>query len=105
MSDEYREIEVVDVGSGPVKPGRTRRTVNRADLMLILLVIGVVGVLVGAACSALTAWNVHQQTEDQHALNCVYVTFGGDGGKRDYDDLESYEKQIADLLDCDMKGR
>ena len=102
MSDEYREIEVVDVGSGPVKPGRPPRTVNRTDLLLALLVIGV---FVGAACSALTAWTVYQQTEDQHALNCVYVTFNGDGGERDYDDLEGYERQIADRLDCDVKGR
>jgi hypothetical protein len=100
VSDEHREV--VDVGSGPVKPGRPARTVNRTDLLLGLLVVGV---FVAAACSALTAWSVHQQTEDQHALNCIYLTFGGDGGTRDYDDLEASEKQIADTLDCDVKGR
>ena len=102
MSDEYREIEVVEVGSGPPRPARPPRTGNRTDVLLTLLVVGV---FVGAGCSAFTAWTVHEQAKDTRELNCAYLTFGGGGDDRDYDDLEDYEKGIADAMDCDIEGR
>ena len=46
MSDEYREIEVVEVGSGPPRPARPPRSGNRTDVLLTLMVVGV---FVGAA--------------------------------------------------------
>ena len=101
MSDEYREIEVVEVGSGPPRPARPPRSGNRTDVLLTLMVVGV---FVGAGCSAFTAWTVYGQTQDQRELNCVYLTAGGEE-ERDYDDLEDYEKGIADVMDCDVKGR
>ncbi len=101
MSDEYREIEVVEVGSGPVKPGRPPRIRSRTD---VLLSLAVVGVFLGAACSAFTAWTVYGQAQDNRELNCAYLTLGGDG-ERDYDDLEDYEQGVADAMDCDLEGR
>ena len=101
MSDEYREIEVVQVGSGPPKPGRPPRSGNRTDVLLTLLVVGV---FVGAACSAFTAWTVYGQAQDQRELNCAYLTSGG-AEERTYDDLEDVEKSIADTMDCDIEGR
>jgi hypothetical protein len=101
VSDEYREIEVVDVGSGPPRPARPPRSGNRTDVLLTLLVVGV---FVGAGCSAFTAWTVYGQAQDTRTLNCAYLTLGGDG-QRDYDDLEDYEKGIVDALDCDVEGR
>ncbi len=101
MSDEYREIEVVEVGSGPSKPARPPRGGNRTDVLLTLMVVGV---FVGAACSAFTAWTVYEEAQDQRELNCVYLTSGGDGA-REYDDLEDYEQGIADVMDCDIEGR
>ena len=101
MSDEYREIEVVQVGSGPPKPGRPPRSGNRTDVLLTLLVGGGFG---GAACSAFTAWTVYGQAEDQRELNCAYLTSGG-AEERTYDDLEDVEKSIADTMDCDIEGR
>ena len=71
MSDEYREIEVVEVGSGPPRPARPPRSGNRTDVLLTLIVVGV---FVGAACSAFTAWTVYGQAQDQRELNCVYLT-------------------------------
>ena len=100
MSDEYREIEVVEVGSGPPRPARPQRGGNRTDVLLTLLVVGA---FVGAGCSAFTAWTVYGQAEDTRALNCAYLTAGG--GERDYDDLEEFEKRIVDSLDCDIEGR
>jgi hypothetical protein len=101
VSDEYREIEVVEVGSGPPKPAGPAR--NRTDVLLSLLVVGV---FVGAGCSAFTAWTVYGQAQDTRDLNCAYLTFSGEGGDdRDYDDLEDYEKGIADAMDCDIEGR
>jgi hypothetical protein len=102
VSDEYREIEVVEVGSGPPKPARPPRSGNRTDVLLTLMVVGV---FVGAACSAFTAWTVYEQTQDQRDLNCAYLTLGGGEGDRAYDDLEDYEKGIADAMDCDIEGR
>ena len=58
MSDEYREIEVVEVGSGPPRPARPPRSGNRTDVLLTLMVVGV---FVGAGCSAFTAWTVYEQ--------------------------------------------
>ncbi len=101
MSDEYREIEVVEVGSGPPRPARPPRSGNRTDVLLTLMVVGV---FVGAGCSAFTAWSVYEQRQDNRDLNCVYLTAAGEEG-RDYDDLEDYEKGIADALDCDVEGR
>ena len=99
--DEYRPIEVVEVGSGPPRPARPPRAGNRTDALLTLMVVGV---FAGAGCSAFTAWTVHQQTEDSRKVNCAYVTAGGERA-REYDDLEDYEKGIVDALDCDIKGR
>ena len=99
--DEYREIEVVEVGSGPPKPGRPPRSGNRTDVLLTLMVVGV---FVGAGCSAFTAWTVYGEAQDQREVNCAYLTAGGEE-ERDYDDLEEFEKGIADALDCDVKGR
>jgi hypothetical protein len=101
VSDEYREIEVVEVGSGSPKPARPRRGGNRTDVLLTLMVVGV---FVGAGCSAFTAWTVYGEAQDQRELNCVYLTSGAEQ-ERDYDDLEPFEKGIADALDCDVKGR
>lgn len=101
MSDEHREIEVVEMGSGPPRPARPSRTGNRTDVLLTLMVLGV---FVGAGCSAFTAWTVHEQAKDTRELNCAYVTAGG-SGERDYDDLEDYEKGVVDAMDCDIEGR
>jgi hypothetical protein len=100
VSDEYREIEVVEVGSGPPRPARPPRGGNRTDVLLTLMVVGV---FLGAACSAFTAWTVYNQAQDEREVNCVYLTAGGED--RDYDDLEDFEKGIADVMDCDIKGR
>jgi hypothetical protein len=100
VSDEPREIEVVSVGSGPPQPARPPR--NRTDVLLSLLVVGV---FLTAACSAFTAWSVHGQAQDSRDLNCAYLTIGGEGEQREYDDLEGYEKQIVDAIDCDIDGR
>jgi hypothetical protein len=98
VTEEPREIEVVEVGRGPSRPSRPPR--NRTDVLLTLLVVGV---FVGAACSAFTAWTVHEQAEDNRELNCVYITSGGDGsGSRTSDDLSTVERKIADVLDCDI---
>ncbi len=102
MSDEYRPIEVVEVGSGPPRPARPPRGGNRTDVLLTLLVVAV---FVGAACSAFTAWSVYGQRQDQRELNCVYLTSSGGDEEREYDDLEDFEKGIADAMDCDVKGR
>jgi hypothetical protein len=99
VSDEYREIEVVEVGSGPPKPGRPPRSGNRTDVLLTMLVVGV---FAGAGCSAFTAWTVYQEAQDTRTLNCAYLT---GGGEREYDDLEDYEKVIVDGMDCDIEGR
>ena len=99
MSDEHREIEVVSVGSGPLKPGRPRR-----DGKQVLLVLLVVGVFLTAACSAFTAWTVYDQAQDNRELNCAFLT-ANEGGPREYDDLEPYEQQVVDAMDCDVEGR
>ncbi len=101
MSDDYREIEVVQVGSGPPRPARSPRSGNRTDVLLTLMVVGV---FVGAGCSAFTAWTVYAQRQDTREVNCAYLTLGNEE-ERDYDDLENYEKGIADAMDCDVKGR
>jgi hypothetical protein len=100
VSEEPREIEVVDVGRGPTKPSRPPR--DRTDVLLTLLGGGV---FLSAAFSALTAWTVHQQAEDNRELNCAFVISGGDGTGRTYDDLSTMERRIADALDCDIDGR
>ena len=102
MSEEFREIEVVEVGSGPPKPARPPRGGNRTDVLLTLMVVGV---FVGAACSAFTAWTVYGEAQDQRELNCVYLTAGDGQEGRTYDDLADFEKRIADAMDCDVKGR
>ena len=99
--DEYREIEVVEVGSGPPRPPRPPRTGDRTGVLLTLIALGV---FVGAGCSAFTAWTVHQQNVDNRKVNCAYVTAGGEQDA-EYDDLEDYAKGIVDALDCDIKGR
>jgi hypothetical protein len=100
VSDEHREIEVVQVGSGPPRPARPARSGNRTDVLLTLLVVGV---FVGAACSAFTAWTVYGQAQDQRELNCVYLTHGG-AEERTYDDLSDLEKGVADVVHCDIEG-
>ena len=101
VSDEYREIEVVQVGSGPPKPGRPPRSGNRTDVLLTLLVVGV---FVGAACSAFTAWTVYAQAEAQRQVSCAYLTSGG-VEERTYEKLSDVEKSVADAMDCDFEGR
>jgi hypothetical protein len=100
VSEEPREIEVVDVGRGPTKPSRPPR--DRTDVLLTLLVVGV---FLSAVFSALTAWTVHQQSEDNRKLNCAYLTAGDGDEIQSYDDLPAFQKQIVDALDCDIKGR
>ena len=101
MSDEYREIEVVQVGSGPLKPGRPPRNGNRTDVLLTLLVVGV---FVGAASSAFAAWTAYGQAQDQREMSCAYLTSGG-VDDRTYEKLSDVEKSIADTMDCDIEGR
>ena len=87
-------------GSGPPRPPRAPR--NRTDVLLTLLVVRV---FIGAACSAFTAWAVWDQARDTRELNCLYLTIGNDGEVREYDDLQDYEKAIADAQGCDIDGR
>jgi ABC-type enterobactin transport system permease subunit len=100
VSEEPREIEVVDVGRGPTRPSRPPR-----DRTGVLLTLVVVGVFLGAACSAFTAWTVHQQAQDTRELNCAFLLAGDQDATREYKDLAPYEKKVVDALDCDIKGR
>jgi hypothetical protein len=100
VSDQPREIEVVSVGSGPLRPARPPR--DWRDLLLVLVAVGVFLV---AGTTGFTAWTVHGQAHDARALNCAYIALGEDGEKRDYDDLEPYEQEIVDALDCDVPRR
>ena len=103
MSDEHRPIEVVDVGRGSTTSGTTGRPRRSAtDVLLLLLVVGV---FIGAACSAFTAWTVREQAADEREINCAYMTVGGGGESREYDDLSDIEQRITDALDCDVEGR
>jgi len=104
VSEEYREIEVVEVGSGPPKPSRPPRAGNRTDLLLTLLVIGV---FLGAAASAFGAWTVLESQKDTRMLNCLYVgvDFTGSESSTDYDDLPKRQRELIDRFDCDVPGR
>ena len=104
MSDEYREIEVVEVGSGPPRPARPPRTRNRTDLLLTLLVVGV---FLGAAASAYAAWTVRETQQDNRLLNCMYVgvDFTSSDSDSDYDDLPESQQRLIDRFDCDVPGR
>ncbi|QIG41807.1 hypothetical protein G5V58_02565 [Nocardioides anomalus] len=100
MSDEFRPIEVVDVGRGEPRPARPPR--DRTGVLLSLIAVGV---FLGAGASAYTAWTVYGERADQRALNCAFVTARDGGDPRSYDDLSDYEQHIADALDCDIEGR
>jgi hypothetical protein len=100
VSEEFRPIEVVDVGRGEPRPSRPPR--DRTGVLLSLIAVGV---FLGAGASAYTAWTVYGERADQAAVNCAYVTSGRDGDERAYDDLSDYEQQIVDALDCDVEGR
>jgi hypothetical protein len=102
VSEEPREIEVVDVGRGRTGPPRPAR--DRTELLLTLRVVGV---FLGAAFSALTAWTVHEQAQDTRDVNCAYVidSAADDGSPRTYDNLSPTQRKVVDLLDCDIKGR
>lgn len=102
MNEEHRQIEVVDVGSGPPRPPR-RPPADRTGLLLMLLVVGV---FIGAGCSAFGAWTAHQTQRDQRLLNCLYVTVAGDSSDGpSYDELPKPEQRLVDRFDCDVPGR
>jgi len=104
MSEDYREIEVVDVGSGPPRPARPPRVGNRTELLLIVLVVGV---FVGAACSAFGAWTAYQSQQDSRMLECMYVgsSFDGSDNAPNYDQLPKAQRRLIDRFDCDVPGR
>jgi nitrogen fixation-related uncharacterized protein len=112
VSDEYRPIEVVQVGSGPPRapkpswrPSAAQGRMSRTELLLLLLVVGV---SVGAVCSAFAAWTVHETQQDTRLLNCMYLTIdysGSSAAPAQYDDLTPSEKKLADRFDCNVRGR
>jgi len=84
--------------------GATRlRRVHRDRVLLTLIAVGV---LVGAACAAFTAWTVYQTQQDQRVLYCTsFILSDGQGDTPSYDDMEDEQKRIVDQLDCDVPGR
>jgi len=104
VNEEYRQIEVVEVGSGPPKPPKPPRATNRTDLLLTLLVVGV---FLGAAASAYAAWIVRETQQDSRLLNCMYVgvDFTSADDTTSYDDLPKKQQELVDRFDCDVPGR
>jgi hypothetical protein len=90
---------VVSGGSDPDRPLPAPR-----DRQHLLLQVIALGVFLVAAATGYTGWTVYQQSQDTRALNCAYLTAGGEE-QRDYDDMEKYEQKIVDQLDCDVPGR
>ena len=102
MSDEeYRPIEVVQVGGTPTTPRPGRPPRNRTDVLLTLLVVGV---FLTAGFSAFAAWTLYGERQDTRELQCAYLSMGN-GTDQDYDDLGPIEKEIVDTFDCDVDGR
>ncbi|HCB06389.1 MAG TPA: hypothetical protein PLZ93_06685 [Nocardioides sp.] len=101
MSEEFRPIEVVDVGWGdptPVRPPRERQGV--------LLTLITLGVLVCAACGVFTAWTVYESRQDEQTLYCArFLRIDDQGDAVNYDDMADEEQRIMDQLDCDVPGR
>jgi hypothetical protein len=100
--EEYRPIEVVQVGGTPTTPPPGRPPRNRTDVLLTLLVIGV---FLTAGCSAFAAWTVYAERRDGRVLQCAYLDGMGRGENREYDDLDDIQKTIVDTYDCDVPGR
>ena len=106
MSEEYREIEVVQVGAGPPrmpKPGRPPRAGGRTDLLLTLLVVGV---FLGAAGSAYAAWTVRETQQDERMLNCMYlVSFGGPDEAATDGSPGQRQQELMKRFGCDAPDR
>jgi len=100
VSEEFRPIEVVDVGRGDPTPPRPPR-----DHSVVLLTLIAAGVLIGAACAAFTAWTVYETQEDQRVLYCTSLFLNnGQGDHQDYDEMTDGQQRIVDQLDCDVPG-
>lgn len=97
-------MDIVVSGGGhpekPLEPGRPPR--DRTQVLLTLLVVGV---FLGAAFSAFTAWTAYSQREDNRALQCAYLDSMGGSGAREFADLDDIEKKIVETFDCDVEGR
>ena len=102
MSEEYREIEVVEVGSGPPKAPKPPRDRNRTDLLLTLLVVGV---FLGAAASAYAAWTVHQSQQDERMLNCMYLVSFPAGDEFSDEDVTDRQEKVIDRFGCEVPDR
>ena len=102
MNEDYRPIEVVDVGSGPPRPARAPRTGNRTELLLMLLVVGV---FLSTGAFAYGAWIEREGQRDNRMLNCMYVGMTAGDNNTSYDELPKPERKLVDRFDCDVPGR
>ena len=98
-------MDIIEHGSGPLIAPKPRHPDQANRTLLPVIAFATVAV---ALFTGVLAWDTHQDRAEHRELSCLNYAYDFESEipkLTTYDELEPFQQQLVDTLDCDIPGR